>query len=82
MFEAGFNNLAGEALSDFDCLRNAATLGNESSNIRACAKKATVAKSFHTYADGYFFNLSEVFLAFQCALLLRGNSIANPAPRL
>ena len=62
MFETGFNDLAGQALRNFDGFRNAAAFSDQSGNVGAGAEVTVVLHPLDANADGYFFDLRNVFL--------------------
>lgn len=51
MFKAGFDDFAGEALSNFDSIGEAATFGNESRNIWAGTEVTTSLQFLHANAN-------------------------------
>ena len=62
MLAAGFDNLAGEALGDFNCFRNAAPFHHQPRNIRTCPHVASFFHRFNADADRNFFHFRNVFL--------------------
>ena len=65
---AGFNNLPGKTLSDFDSLREAAAFRYQSRNVRASAQVPSPSQRFHPDTDGHFFNVCQMHLSFHYAL--------------
>lgn len=63
MFETGFNDLAGQALRDFDGFCDAAAFSDQSRNVRAGAEVTILLQSLDADADGHFFDLCNVFLS-------------------
>lgn len=63
MFETGFNDLPGQALRNFDGFRNAAAFSDQSRNVGAGAEVTVLLQSLDADADGYFFDLCNVFLS-------------------
>ena len=62
MFETGFEDLKGQALRDFDGLRDAAAFSYQSRNVGAGAEVTVVLQPLDANADGHFFDLRNVFL--------------------
>ena len=64
VLETGFHDFPCQSLSDLDGLGDAAAFGYQSRDVRAGGKVAAVFNLFHPDANGGFFYLREVFLAF------------------
>lgn len=62
MFETGFDDLAGQALRNFDGFRDTAAFSDQSRNVGAGAQVTVVLQPLDANADGYFFDLRNVFL--------------------
>ena len=64
MFPAGFDNLAGKALSNFNCLGDAAPFCDQSGNIRTSTQIAPFFEHLDSDTDSNFFNFRDVLLPF------------------
>ena len=62
VFDAGFDDLSGKSLSNFDSFGNATAFGYQPGNIGARPNVAAVFEALHTYSDRHFFNLREVLV--------------------
>ena len=62
MFQAGFHDFSGEALSDFDRFGNAAALGHQSRNVRAGTQIASILQILDPNPNGHFLDFREVLL--------------------
>jgi len=65
---AGFNNLAGQTLSNFDGFGKAAAFRDQSGNIRAGTQVPSPFQELHSDADSHFFNIRQMHLPFHDAL--------------
>ncbi len=70
MFPAGLDVLAGEALSDFYGLRDAAPFRYESRDFGTRAEVSTAFESLDADSDSDFFNFGDVFLPLHGRLFL------------
>jgi|SRR5271163_1985332 len=79
MLAAGLNNLAGKALSNFDCLGNAASFRYQSGNVGTRAEIASFPASgpaarlrehLYSNSDGDFFNFPNMLLPLHGRLYL------------
>ena len=77
MLAAGFDDFAGKALSDFDGLGKAATLGHQSGNIRAGPQVTSTGQRFNTDADGHFFHIRDMNFSFHEGLRYGPNYIRH-----
>ncbi len=62
MLAAGFDNLAGQPLCNFDRLGNAAPFRYKSRNIRASAEVAPILEGLDPYTDGNFLDFCHMHL--------------------
>ena len=64
MLEAGFHNFSGKTLGNFNGFGNAAPLGDQTRDIRACSQVTPVFEALDTHSNGDFFHfhVREVFL--------------------
>ena len=68
MLMAGFDNLAGHALGNFDCLGDAAPLRYQSRNVGTRAEIASFFERLDSDADRNFFNFRDMLLPFHARL--------------
>jgi hypothetical protein len=64
VFEAGFDDFAGQSLGDFDSFGHAAALGDEARNVWTGSDEAAFFQGFDAHANGDFFNFGEMLFAF------------------
>jgi hypothetical protein len=62
MLQAGLHNFSGKPLRNFDGIGYAATLGDQTRNIRACSQETPVFEALDAHSNGDFFHVREVFL--------------------
>jgi len=62
VFYAGFDDLSGKSLSNFDSFGDATAFGYQSGNIRARSYVAAVFEALHTNSDCHFLNFREVLV--------------------
>jgi len=68
VFMAGFDNLSGKALSNFDSLGNASAFSNQARHVRAGAQVPSTFEGLHLDADGHFLDLRQMHLSFHDVL--------------
>src|SRR5689334_7236628 len=78
MLQAGFHNFSRKSLGNFDGLGNAAALGDQAGNVRACSQETVVFETFDAHSNGNFFHVRQVFLPLHGGPLLR---VIIPVPR-